>query len=192
MGIVIGVFGFLGAGKTTVSRHIANEYCFYWIDADRIGHTCLEDPSIFQKLLTVFGTGILQKNRSISRERLSDIVYYDIALKNQLECILWPIMTEKIIRLIDQNTNVVLDAALLFTIGWNRLCDYTVYVETSETARKRNLAEKSYSDGKIQAILTSQAEMIMQREKADYLIQNNGSIESLTKSIAEMMADIKK
>lgn len=190
MRLVIGVYGLMGSGKSTVSQLIESDFGFDRIDADQIGHECLDLPFCKEKVIQKFSASILQKNGLISHERLSSIIFNNPGLKKQLECILWPIMTERMIKFIHQKRKVVLDAALLFTAKWNVLCDYTIYVETDENSRIRFLESKPYDPEQIQKILASQKGIADQKSKADFIIQNIGAREDLSNKVFHIMTEI--
>ena len=129
--MVIGIFGTIGSGKSTVAKIIKKYFNFFILDCDQLGHEVIELPSVKKELSASFGDKICTENGKISREILSQIIFHDQEHKNKLESILWPKMTNKIQEIIQDHTNIVLDAAVLYQAKWNRFCSFTIYVQTS-------------------------------------------------------------
>src|SRR5271157_3698800 len=129
---VIGVVGRSGAGKSTVSRIFQGDYGFTIIDVDKIGHITLEEN--LPGVVAIFGSAVLNENNEIDRGRLGDIVFSDPEKLKTLNSILHSDMKRKIVKMLSTVTNklIVIDAALLFEIKHDDLCDYIVAIEAPE------------------------------------------------------------
>lgn len=176
MPFVIGVFGTIGSGKSTVSRMIQEKFGFETIDCDAIGHPFLEDPVVKREIIKLFGLQIISKDGHIKREKLSQVVFTNDSLKSKLEMLLWPKMTHKITELLVGKKDVVLDAAVLFSAEWNILCQATIYVEAS-----------LFVSDRLRQILHSQQAIKSQSRLATYQIENNGSMDELMVKVSKIM-----
>ncbi len=105
------------------------------IDVDRVGHTVLEDKR--REIIEAFGKEIARDNGSIDRNLLGNKVFRDATAKNNLERILHPAMISKITHLIASadDDNIAINAALLFTMGLDRLCNRIIWLQASTILR---------------------------------------------------------
>ena len=72
---VIGIVGGIGSGKSAVAAWVAGHACVSVIDADRLGHDALRDPSVKELLRRRFGNGILGTDGDVIRSELSRMVF---------------------------------------------------------------------------------------------------------------------
>ena len=75
MGIIIGVTGSFGTGKSTVAA-MFKTFGARVFDADKIAHRLLQKGTETHKnIVKEFGRGITDKSGSINRARLADVVF---------------------------------------------------------------------------------------------------------------------
>ncbi len=73
---IIGILGGIGSGKSTVAAEFAKLGCKV-IDADEIAHELLDEPTVKEKVVGLFGRTILDSTEKIDREKLADLVFAD-------------------------------------------------------------------------------------------------------------------
>ena len=79
---VIGILGGIGSGKSAVAAEFAKLGCKV-IDADEIAHELLDEPTVKEKVVGLFGRTILSaaadldSTEKIDREKLADLVFAD-------------------------------------------------------------------------------------------------------------------
>ncbi len=94
---VIGVVGGIGSGKSAAAQAFAALGAFV-LDADKVGHTLLDQSPCREIVVEVFGEGVLApytaegERRPIDRRALGAIVFADPFLLSRLEDILHPLM----------------------------------------------------------------------------------------------------
>ena len=77
--------GGIGSGKNQVAD-IFNQLGFYTIDSDISSRKVMEKgEAAYEKIVSFFGSDILDKNGSILRKKLGDIVFNDKAKLKTLE-----------------------------------------------------------------------------------------------------------
>ncbi|MBQ3647735.1 MAG: dephospho-CoA kinase [Spirochaetia bacterium] len=130
--MVVGVAGKTCAGKNLVSRTIAGQG-FYHVDVDQLGHIALENQK--EKLFKTFGPGIRRHDGSVDRKALGTIVFSSPEEKRKLEAIVHPEMVNMVEDIIEERQNVVVDAAILFEMKLDRLCDLVFWVEAPSIVR---------------------------------------------------------
>jgi dephospho-CoA kinase len=78
---VLGIVGGIGSGKSSVMQGLAARQRCLLIDADRIGHQVLEQPTVIEQIVERFGTGVLNQQpaaagvQKIDRKQLARIVF---------------------------------------------------------------------------------------------------------------------
>jgi len=184
--MVIGVYGIIGSGKSEVAGIFSEIYDFKVIDADSIGHRALDLPDVREKLVKEFGSVILKGDTTteIDKNILGNIIFSNKRRKEKLENIIWPYIKEFIEKETNKGDRILIDAAVLFSAGWNKLCDYTIYVYTPlPLIFLRVYRKKKYSLIRIFHIIRSQEEVLRDSVKATFKIYNNSNAKDLNKKI---------
>ena len=183
--MVIGVYGIIGSGKSTVARIFKENFNFKVIDVDKIGHEVLGFPEVKEKLLKEFGDMILKDDGvDIDNKILGDIAFSNKVKKKLLENIMWPFMTEIIESKIKENNRVLIDAAVLYSAGWDKFCDYTIYVYSFVPIIILRLLKKNkYSFIKIYHIIRAQKNIIRDSFRADFKINNSFKLDYIYKKV---------
>lgn len=113
--MIIGVYGTIGAGKTTISNKI-KKLKFKVINADLIAKEVINYRDIQAQLKKAFPEAFV--NDSLDRSRLRKAISNNETKMNKLNSIVWPEIKNQISLLIQTNSgNIVIDAALLPELG---------------------------------------------------------------------------
>jgi dephospho-CoA kinase len=188
--MIIGVTGKYCAGKSIVSG-LLQESGFREIDADKVGHIVLEEKK--EQIIDNFGKQILGQNGLVDRRKLGRIVFKSRKKRKKLEAILHPIMRKKIMDIIDQPAgNYIINAALLFQMKLQLLCDWVIFVtapfwQRFKRARQRDklpliqVYRRFFSQKKISTKLNAGGVDI-------YYVCNNGSIDEFKNRLKEILA----
>ena len=116
------------SGKNTVVS-ILRDLNFSEIDVDRVGHRILDDGGIKAELRRRFGADIFTPQGAIDRRVLGRRVFRDPRELRVLESIVHPPMVREVERILERLEGaVVVNAAVLFRMGLERLCDAVVCV----------------------------------------------------------------
>ncbi|MBM7605667.1 dephospho-CoA kinase [Metabacillus crassostreae] len=184
MTIVIGLTGGIASGKSTVSTML-QEKGIRVVDADHIARIVVEvgKPS-YNQIVEEFGIGILKEDKTINREKLGTIIFSNEKKRQTLNSIVHPAVRNEMLKQVEEEKNkqsnaVVLDIPLLFESKLTYMVDKTllVYVD-QETQKKRLMKRNGYNEEEAKMRLNSQLPLHEKRELSDYIIDNNGSIES--------------
>jgi dephospho-CoA kinase len=185
--IIIGVTGIMGSGKTLVSK-MFGALGAEVINADKLVHNLLERRAISKKIAESFGKEVLNEKSEVDRKKLGRRVFLKTQDRvNDLNKIIHP----EVMKLIQKNISdakkrgvpaVVIDAPLLIETGLHERTDYNVCVRLSpESAAKRlSLAGRASRD-EFKARMRFQMDGDEKEEKADFVIDNRGTVEE-TKS----------
>jgi len=187
--IILGVTGGFGTGKTTVVNYF-KKFGAKIIDADKIAHRLIRPNSkVYRKIVGIFGGGILKKNKSIDREKLSGIIFNDKDLLKKLNRSVHPEVIRVIQREIKQLAGkmIVLDVPLLFEAGLERLVDKTVVVKVSKAKQLARLAGKAlFSKENILRRIKAQLPLSDKIRRADFVIDNNGTFEKTKEQVERL------
>jgi dephospho-CoA kinase len=125
---VLGVTGTYCSGKNTVVSFL-KESGFSEIDVDRVGHKILDDGGVGAELRRRFGADIFTPQGSIDRRVLGQRVFREPRKLRLLESIVHPPMVREVERVLERmEGQAVINAAVLFRMGLQRLCDVVVCV----------------------------------------------------------------
>ena len=130
--MVIGVAGKTCSGKNTVVKPL-EKMGFCHVDVDRLGHIALENQK--EKVFEAFGQGIRNQDGSVNRRALGVIVFSSPEEKKKLESIVHPEMVRMVEDIIAEQQNVVINAAILFEMGLDKLCDIIFWVDAPVIVR---------------------------------------------------------
>ncbi|NPV00217.1 MAG: dephospho-CoA kinase [Brevinematales bacterium] len=188
---VVGLVGKVGCGKSTVSGILAKEYKFTALDVDKFGHSALEWEK--ENIVGNFGTGILDNTGKIDRQVLGNLVFRNAEKLSVLNSIVHPRMRKEITDIITKHPKkrYIIDAALLFEMGLDELCDYVVSVEAPEDIiRARVKLYRKWDDCKIDGVLHAQRYLDFFKDKSHFSIFNNGDMNKLMKQIEFFILEI--
>jgi dephospho-CoA kinase len=166
------------------------------VDADAIVHE-LQRPGepVFDEMVEAFGREILREDGTLDRAKVGDIVFADQAKRLQLQSIVWPRVGERVRELIDAATGddiVVLDVPLMAeaTDGSRRMAQKIIVVDASEDTQIRHLAEKGVPADVAKARMAAQASREDRLKIADFVLNNDGSIDELRTQVDELWEEL--
>ena len=186
--MILGVTGVFGSGKTTVAKLLA-KHGYKHIDADEIGHKLLNKKSIKNKIIKVFGSGILAKGK-IDRRKLKDIVFYNHKELIRLNKIIHPLIIKEIKSIIKRSKNkkIVVDGALLIETKCTGMFDNLIVVKINKKEQlKRLQKKKKYTKKEMVSIIRSQLPQKEKLKYADIIIDNNKSLQNTKKQIRDIL-----
>ncbi len=179
--LIIGVSGQTGAGKSTLALMLSQEGLGENLEVDAIGHDLLKDKKTIEKLVAIFGAEILDEQGEICRRSLGRKAFVDGDSIENLNLIMHPAMIERVkssIKRAEENGAgyLIVNAALLFSMGLDRICNRLVYVVTSPEIRlKRLVAYRNWSEESARERLFAQDEI--PEGRSDIIIVNNDRTE---------------
>ncbi|CAB3404980.1 unnamed protein product [Caenorhabditis bovis] len=164
---VIGLTGGIASGKSSVAKYLKQKHGFDVIDCDKLAHSCYEPGSVLcQKIGETFGIDVVVDG-VVDRKKLGSIVFGDSAKLHQLNQLVWPVVQERAMKLIEQSTSkvAVIEAAALIEAGWHRQLPevWTVFIPPEETIR-RVVDRDNVSEEQANARMASQ---ITNKERID-------------------------
>lgn len=195
---VIGIVGGVGCGKSTVAGQFARLGCAV-IDADAIAHKVLGLPEVVEAVAERFGRDILGAGGGVDRAALGRRVFDASDGLAFLNGVIHPRVLERCEGLIEQHeadaevAAIVLDMPLLIEVGWEKKCDFLIFVECSPEKR----LERVSKNGKIDANQLKKREKCQisldkKKEIAHYTIDNNSDVSDIAEQVAQLFSNITK
>jgi dephospho-CoA kinase len=207
--IIIGVTGATGTGKSTVSKILDEDYFFRIINADYISFNEAQPGTQYLKEIEkTFGKKVINKDGSLNRKLLGDIIFNDYEQKAKLNKLTKKYVVKAIEELLtlfkevsksikghkefkDIMDAIVIDAALLHEFKLDRECNYVICLTASDDVKLKRIMERSnLSEEEAKVRIKSQKEYEDVFEKSDYVVENNGTVEELKPKIDEVIKDI--
>lgn len=175
----IAIVGNIASGKTTVEK-IIEEKGFKVYDTDKIAHKILETN---KEVIKEFGTN--------DRKELAKIVFSNPNKLKKLESIIHPLVKEELLRIFKNNIDIIfVSVPQLFEAGLESLFDKIIYITANENIRKDRLIKRnSFTPEEAQRRINSQNED-NKKEKADFVIENNSTMEELKHSIVNILNNL--
>ena len=188
---VIGLTGQTGAGKSVV-RTFLEEKGIPCVDCDLVARevTAVDSPALMA-LCEVFSTDILTPEKALDRKKLGSIVFSDKEKLNLLNKTIFPFIIDEIKRKISECEGVVvLDAPTLFESGCDKLCSLKIAIVADQDVRlERIVSRDGISKEDAKKRIDSQLSEEFFRENCDVVVENNGDINLLEKTIEKLVEE---
>lgn len=166
------------------------------VDADELGHSViLPHKPAWEKITSLFGKDILQKDLTIDRGKLGKIVFTNQVLLKKLN----EITHHEIIKLIkkeislainktqNQEKILIIDAALIYEAKIDGLMDKIIVVYINENEQvKRLIKRNNLSKEEALQRIKSQMPMKEKVKMADYVIDNSNSLYKTKKQVEKI------
>lgn len=182
---VIGITGGVGSGKSLVAKLVKEKYNAGLLIADELGHLVMQPGSPgYSKIVKRFGEGIIGAGGAVDRKKLADIIFNDDTARSDMNSIIHPEVKSYIGRYIndrkDMDGLIILETAIMYETGCDKFCNEVWYVYVPADIRIKRLSEnRGYPEEKSRSIIEKQKPDRFFMEKADRVIDNSGSVESL-------------
>ncbi|ONK15141.1 dephospho-CoA kinase [Streptomyces sp. MP131-18] len=186
----VGLTGGIGAGKSEAVRLLAGHGAVI-VDSDRIAREVVEPgtPGL-AAVVAEFGTEVLAADGSLDRARLGAIVFGDEERRRALNAIVHPLVAERSAALRDAapaGAIVVHDVPLLVENGLQGRYDAVIVVDASDATRLDRLTRlRGMPEADARARMAAQADRETRLAAADFVLDNDGSLEELTVHTARL------
>ncbi len=196
---VIGITGGVGSGKSQILSYIGDNYNCLIIGADEIGNEIKEPgEDCYKELIELLGTGILNKDKTINRNLMAEVIFKDETLLSKVNDIIHP----KVVERIKEKTEAAreacrvdytfIEAALLIECGFLDYVDEMWFIYARPEVRFERLkSSRGYSVEKIKNIMSSQLDDESFRKNSSVVIDNSNSLEDTYRQIKEALSENK-
>lgn len=195
---IIGLTGGIASGKSTVSNLLCQAG---WpiVDADQVTRQVQCPGSLgFNRLVATFGSQIVLPNGQLDRAALGQRVFANNSARQQLNTIMQPLIHDAIWQKVASLkragvSDIILDIPLLFEQHYNQDCDLVIVVTVDKKVELQRLMQRNdYSKSTAQARIKAQLPLAEKVQQADFVIDNNGSLESTRHQVAQLVEDLRR
>ena len=191
---VIGITGGVGSGKSAVLTYLNTKYGAVICQLDDVAKKLQKKGTrCYQSIIEAFGEQILAPSGELDRKALGKIVFQNEEQLQKLNAIVHPevkrVVQEEIAKREEElNPLFVIEAALLPTAGYEKICDEMWYIYTEESVRRERLkCSRGYTEEEITNMMQSQPEEFVFRQLCDVVLDNSGSFEETKKQTGELL-----
>jgi dephospho-CoA kinase len=183
--LTLGLVGGIASGKSVVADCFRDLGALV-LDADQAGHEVLREPDIVAALRQRWGDRVVDPAGQISRRAVAQIVFAsgNEAEKRFLENLTHPRiqmrLQQEMAKALAQTPPprvAVIDAALLFEAGWDKLCDKIVYIDAPRDARLERAVRRGWSAEQLAAREAAQMPLEEKASRSHILIRNVKTLE---------------
>lgn len=200
--MIVGLTGGIASGKTEVAGELIKLGACV-IDADEVAReVTIPGRKAYDQLVQNFGDCILDDSGKIDRAALADIVFTDTGKRKLVNSITHPAIFAEIARRLSDFAEklepgdvpaAVVDAALIVDIGASGVFDSLLVVTADEDTRVRRLAaQRGMSESDSRSRIASQVTDTERIKIADFVIENNGSLEQLRRTVRDIWQQIER
>ncbi len=196
--MVVGLTGQTGAGKSTVSKIFASNG-FAVINADNVARQVVEKGSrCLEEIADFFGNDVINPDGTLNRKALAAIVFSDKSKLETLNTITYPYITASILKSIRLHSSrneklILLDAPTLFESRADDFCEIIISVLADpEIREKRIILRDGLTAEQAKKRMNSQLDDVFFETHSDYIIHNNGDLETVNGISKEVSDKIKE
>lgn len=193
--IKVGLTGGIGSGKTTVSNFFL-DYGIPVYNADSQGKTLMNtNLELKNDIVSLFGKSVYD-NGILNTNLLSSIVFKDSKKIEQLNNLVHPKVADNFNQWIGKNNNqpiLVKEAAILIESRAYLNMDKIILVVSEKSTRINRVSKRDNSD--LESIEKRIKLQLTDNEKikyADYIIENNSSLEHLKLEVIKVIKKLRK
>ncbi len=154
------------------------------VDADRAGHEVLREEEVEQAIRNRWGDGVFDADGLVDRAAVAKIVFAPSPRGTEelqfLEQLTHPRITQRLKQQAAEwaargEKLLVLDAAVMFKAGWDRMCDVIIFVDAPRQVRQERARRRGWREDEFAAREATQESLESKRQRADATIDNSGA-----------------
>ena len=194
---LVGLTGGIASGKSTVAEILKRQGAAI-INADVLAREVVEPGhQAWAEIVNTFGIAVLQPDRTLDRQKLRAIIFDDAAARKKIESIIHPQVRALAEQRIREHAAagyavIVYEVPLLFEGNLQEWLRPVILVACDiDTQRNRLQSRDNLSAVQAQKHIEAQMSLEEKRRLADYVIENNGSLEDLKRQVQAVLEKIK-
>jgi dephospho-CoA kinase len=194
---LVGLTGGIASGKSTVAK-ILTGLGIAIINADDLAREVVEPGrEAWKEIVGSFGAEVLQSDRSLDRQKLRTLIFDQPEARKKLESIIHPrvrALADERIRQRDAEGYdvIVYEVPLLFEGNLQEWLRPVILVACDVETQKRRLQQRDgLTAAEAHKHIAAQMSLEDKRRLADYVIENNGSLEDLEAQTQAVLEKIK-
>jgi len=192
----IAITGGAGSGKSTVARMFA-ELGAKVLDADAAARDAVAvGTAAWQELRELFGPEYFLPDGELDRAQVAHLVFTDPEARKRLNAIVHPRVTQELQRQVkelqEQGARLVMvEVPLLYEAGLAVAYDRVIAVYVDPEDQVRRLKERDGREAvEIEGLLKAQWPLMAKAARADYVVDNRGSLEETRRQVAAIWREL--
>ena len=188
MSLAIGLTGGIGSGKSTAASMFA-ELGVPVLDLDKVGRDVLNQQAIQTHLRKAFGETVFDQDGGIKRSTLATLAFKDAVTTQKLNDIVHPAIREYEAAWLGQQSAsyVVIEASVLLESGAGARMHSIVVILADKAVRQARVLARGMQDKLMfDAIMRRQCDDATRLQAADYILQNNDTLEHLQAQVESL------
>ena len=195
-GFSVGLTGGIACGKTEVGRLFQREGAAV-LDADDVAHEVIsKGRPAYRRIVDHFGRAILGTDGEVDRPALARRVFANDSERKALEAMVHPEVIETMRRWRDgvmSGGGVAVGVVpLMYEVGLEGMWDVVVCVKASPEVVAERLRLKGWKEEDAMARVRAQMPVEEKARRANYVVENNGSLDELAKKSRDVWARISR
>ena len=192
--LVVGLTGGIGAGKSTVSRLLADRGAVI-VDADLIAREVVEPGGpAYQGVVDRFGSSVVLPDGQLDRPALAAIVFNDADALKDLNAVVHPavgaVIAERLAEESKTDHVVILDVPLLVESGRGDMAG-TIVVDCPPEEALRRAVARGLPEDDVRRRMANQVSREERLAKADFVVDNSGPESALPAEVDNAWAWIR-
>jgi dephospho-CoA kinase len=192
---LIGLTGGIASGKSTAAA-ILRRLGAAVIDADELSRQVVRPGNeAWQEIVDAFGP-VLLEDQTLDRKKLRKMVFDNPAARQRLESIIHPkvrALAEKSIHELEAAGHVIIvyEVPLLYEGQLQLWLRPVILVACDVATQKQRLRDRDHlTDEEAQQHLDAQMSLAEKRRLADYVVENNGTVDELEQQLKAVLKKI--
>lgn len=188
----IGLTGGIAAGKSEALKAF-ERLGAATLSSDEVVHELLEGEPLRGRLVERWGADV-EADGAVNRAKIGEIVFADPEQLTWLEAQIHPLVQQRTaewLMSLPEGTEVaVVEVPLLFEVGSDEVFDTTIAVISSDELRRERAAARGHA-----LVDEREARQLTQMEKAeraDYMVENDGTVEDLEQALSALLAKLRR
>lgn len=188
----IGLTGGIAAGKSEALKAF-ERLGAATLSSDAVVHELLESGELGDRLVDRWGPEVAPEG-AVDRTKIGEIVFADPEELSWLESQIHPLVQQRtaewLTSLPEETEVAVVEVPLLFEVGSEKVFDATVSIITADGLRRERAAARGHA-----LVDEREARQLTQMEKAeraDYMVENDGSLEDLERALSALLAKLSR
>lgn len=192
--MVVGLVGGIGAGKSAVAKALG-ELGFLVVDSDQEAKAALDRPEVRTRLVSWWGSEILDGQGRVDRKRVAGVIFSDGAQRARLEGLIHPLVKATRGELAERarqqgRRGVIVDAPLLFEAGVDQECDFVIFVDAPREQRLERVRARGWDEAELSRRENAQLSLEEKLRRADAVVLNDRSLDDLRARVAQVVEDL--
>lgn len=190
--LTIGLTGGIAAGKSEALAAF-KRLGAATLSSDAVVHELLETEPLRGRLVERWGPEVISEE-GVNRPKIGEIVFADPDQLTWLEAQIHPLVQKRtaewLLSLPAETEVAVVEVPLLFEAGSDKVFDTTVAIVTADEVRRERAAARGHA--LVDEREARQLTQLEKAERAEHVVENDGSVEDLERALSGLLAKLRE